>query len=360
MLLHARRHFTLGCACLLVALVSGFGVTAQAEEVTASNLAVGAITNPGEYLNIGTTPEYTIPENSAVGQGFVSELTGTLTRIEVSVERWRALGSNPLTVSIWSANATGLPDSQLGSVAFQYTELPWSVLDSGLKVVDFSNQEIELIAGEQYVVVLTTPPPATVSAHYRARLLNPNENSAGISPLTSTDGGLTWQAQDEKEVGLVVFLNPVLPPPPPEPQAVTILIDPAELNLNPKRPKPVSVVVFGTVEFSVLEIDPDGAFLGDLSLYDAEIGTGAPVLALPNPSFLDVDGDGHLDVVFDFDLGEMRDTGAIDATTTELNFLANNGMVYGSDQVAVGGKTGDSSGGGNENNGGGNGKGNKK
>lgn len=165
--------------------------------------------------------------------------------------------------------------------------------------------------------------------------------------LYSKNGGLTWQPSNvTPEIGLTISVASPPPPPPPPPLEVAIDVDPAStdnvVNLKTKKPKPLDVAVFGSLDFDVLDVRPETMVLGDPILTDPDTGSGLKVTPTAI-AVADLDGDGYLDLSLQFDLSEMQAAGAIDELSQSLQFLAtldNEGLVYGSDAVKTSGGKG--------------------
>jgi hypothetical protein len=104
------------------------------------------------------------------------------------------------------------------------------------------------------------------------------------------------------------------------------------VNLKTRKPKPLEVAVLGDADLDVADIVAGSALLGDPD--------GSPV----SPTafdYRDVDGDGDTDLVYEFDVNEMKAAGAVSASTTTLYLeagLTNGGIIFGSDAINRKGK----------------------
>lgn len=324
--------------CLCCAVLFGSRV-ATADQITAMNMDPGFVST-GWATSVGYTnnADYT---NEAAGQLFTATVSGKLTTLYATVDRF--VGGQPLKVSIFTADVTtgvGLPGTLLGAIAIPETQVT-GFPPSG--TWDLSSLNIDLVAGQSYVVTFTVSTPVYQSTIYRALLTQPNANSFGVRSLYSKDG-TTWQQEPpavNAEIGLIVSVASA-----PPPQQVVIDVDPSstanKVNLQSKKLKSLEVAVFGDLSFDVLNVQPASIVLGDPALTDPVTGTGDKV---PPASLFyeDVDGDGLLDLLLVFDLATMQSAGAIDQFSQSLEFdgtLDNDGVVYGSDGVTVtGGKT---------------------
>lgn len=141
--------------------------------------------------------------------------------------------------------------------------------------------------------------------------------------------------------GTITSLSVIGPPPPPREVAIDVIPTSGdnEINLKPKKPKPLDVAVLGAADFDVLTIVPETVVLGDPELTDPETGSGQKVA--PTAVYqADVNSDGRLDLLLRFDVLDLKDFGAIDSLSTLLvleAYLDNQGLVFGSDAVSIAG-----------------------
>ncbi|QDU37239.1 hypothetical protein Mal4_15490 [Maioricimonas rarisocia] len=327
----------------------------RADEITATNMDETGYNHTGWAYSVG----YRNPDlgytNEVPGQEFLAQVSGTLTTLTATVDRF--VGREPLQVSVFTATANR-PDILLGTVSVPETEVAGSGdPDWPMTTVDFSALGIPLVAGESYIVTFKTSTALFQSARYRALQTQINVNSFGQPPIVSKDGGATWfDSRVDPEVGLIVCVASA----PPEPQEVVVDVVPGSdanrVKLNGRKLKPLEVAVLGDADLDVYDILPETALLGDPVLTDPDTGSGIPV-GPTTFSYGDVDGDGDDDLLLEFDLAEMQLAGAIDSASTVLLLeaeLGNGGLVYGLDGVSIKG------GGKGKGNGKGNGKGPKK
>lgn len=127
-------------------------------------------------------------------------------------------------------------------------------------------------------------------------------------------------------------------------QRVTIDVDTKsadnKINLNTKNPKPLEVAVFGAANFDVRAVVPETIELGDPTLTLTGAGQN---IAPKTIKLTDVNRDGRLDLLLTFDLLDLQDFGAIDFSSTSLEFQAllnNQSVVYGDDAVSIPGSKG--------------------
>lgn len=267
--------------------------------------------------------------NCAAAQEFVPEISGKLTTLVAGIDRLQ--GSQFLKVSIFTA-AANRPVAHLGTIEVH----PYDVcIDTDshwpLTTMDFSSSNVELVAGQHYMAVFWVANGGPVD--FRAILVETSDNSFGLPPLVSPDGGVTWQdhvpGTYQPEIGLIVSVGPSQIPP----LSVPIDVDPASaknvVNLTAKNPKPLEVAVLGTATFDVRWIVPSTIALGDPQLTEAV----APIAY----SIGNVNRDRIPDLILKFSVSEMKSAGAINFTSTSLLFTAirsNGGAVFGSDAIS--------------------------
>src|SRR5205823_3364117 len=135
---------------------------------------------------------------------------GRITSLITTVDQFQP-GGVSLDVSIFAASGS-LPGALLGSVLFT----PGQVSSNGFlnpSTFDLSATNMNLVAGQSYIVTYTVDTPINGSVRYRALLLNSNPNFFGIQPLFSKDGGATWAPEGiPNEIGLTLLGTPVPEP----------------------------------------------------------------------------------------------------------------------------------------------------
>jgi hypothetical protein len=134
-------------------------------------------------------------------------------------------------------------------------------------------------------------------------------------------------------------LNPLPDAPPPPPQVTPVTIDimpltsPNDIQRSKKGKLPVAVL--SESGFDATTIDIASITLGD------DTGTDTPVAKQNKNTFMaahkDVDGDGDLDLVLQFDVQALVSNGDLTASTTQLVLkgTAGGNAVRGADAVAV-------------------------
>lgn len=304
-----------------------------ADTLTAVNFGSDWVSNGGQAIYIGDIYEPLGIENSGAAQEFPASLSGMLTTLEVSLDKFA--GGAPLVITFYESN-NGFPGAALGSVSIPESEIgTWNDLpDPPVQPIDVSAGNVYVEAGQNYIVAFTTPLAGNV--RYRAMLTAPNANSFGYGPLRTDDGGATWRNSNATaEIGIRLHVDDSVPPPPTEYEAgIDIQPDDPEnvIQLGKKRPKPVEVVLFGDGRFGVNDILVESLALGDPTI---EGGLPTP----PADSFVvDVNGDGIDDLSLVFDLGEMEFNGSIDLNSLALvldGMLSTGDFVSGADFVTV-------------------------
>ena len=93
------------------------------------------------------------------GQSFTATQSGRLTTIELQV--WRNTNSAPtddLNVSLTTLNLSGTPDlsNVLATQTLSAAEIPTTTFSTALVPVDFSSSMVELMANNEYAIVLTS------------------------------------------------------------------------------------------------------------------------------------------------------------------------------------------------------------
>lgn len=144
--------------------------------------------------------------------------------------------------------------------------------------------------------------------------------------------------------GEITALTVVSPPPPPQEVAVDVIPSSPDnsINLSTKKPKPLEVAIFGSPVFEVLSVIPETIGLGDPVLTDPQTGAGQKV-APGEIRYVDINSDGQLDLLLRFHLLDLKDAGAIDSSSTSLEFegvLESGGLAFGSDEVSIAGGKG--------------------
>lgn len=326
-----------------LSLLTGFAATivihatvAQADVVTATNMDGGYVPS-GYHIRIGiATPQPDIGYTClTTAQEFIPTVSGRLTTLTAPLMRKSRLDPKPLLVSIFAKEAE-IPGTPLGTLSVPYEDID---LDSILEhTFDLSALNIHLVAGQSYFAVFAVETVEPAGVQYMVYCTEPNDNSFGIPPMYyrldanngDPDGWL--DVPIPAEIGLIVS---VVPPP----QEVQIDVDPDSkknrVNLKAKRPKPLRVAVFGDADLDVLDVLPDTARFGDPELTDPELGTGA---AVAPTGFVhdDVDGDGDLDLLLQFDVAEMKSAGAVDGDSLLMMLeaeLLSGGRVFGFDLI---------------------------
>jgi hypothetical protein len=187
-----------------------FTNVAVADVVSADNIG-GAPQNSGYFTGIGYAGLYGFT-NEAAAQEFTAQVGGQITTLLATVGQAEAEGV-PLHVAIHGKSG-GSVGPILGQVTFASSEVP-SGLDA--HAFDLSPAAIDLSAGGSYFAVFTVDTPITGSVRYSAyRAANP-AMLFGIRPLTSRDGGISWEESTiDPEIGLTVYVVP-------EPSALLLL-----------------------------------------------------------------------------------------------------------------------------------------
>lgn len=327
-----------------------------ADIVTAVNFSQEWMSNFGQAIYVGDDYEPLGIENEGAAQEFSASLSGQLSTLEVSLDKFS--GGAPLVITFYRAN-NGFPGESLGSVSIPETEVQsWNDLaNPPIQSFDVSATNVYVEKGQNYIVAFTTPTGGAV--RYRAALTAPNNYSFGYGPLSSKDGGATWDFLiSSAEIGIRLHVyDSVLPPPVEYEAAIDIQPDDSgnQIQLGKKKPKPVEVVLFGDGRFGVSDV-----LVRTLGLGDPTIEGGVPTAPVDS-IIVDVDGDGIDDLSLVFDLAEMELNGSIDTFSIGLmldGMLSTGDFVTAADFVSVsqpggGGGKGGGKGGGN---GGGKGK----
>lgn len=183
----------------ILALACGSGVFA--DTIAADNLG-GRVVSSGYFIGVGYTAEGWA--NEAAAQEFVAGVSGRVSTLLATVDRWQA-GDVPLKIAI-HGKAAGTVGARLGQVA-----IPSSAVPQGLAAhsFDLSSAAIDLTAGHSYYAVFTADTPVYQSLRYRAlRAANPSM-LFGLPPMYSTDMGGSWNySPSSAEIGLTVNVVP--------------------------------------------------------------------------------------------------------------------------------------------------------
>jgi hypothetical protein len=319
------------CLCGSLLAVTILASPLMADDVLTTTNMDGGYVSSGFFVGVAYTDRSRFSNESA-GQTFFPQVSGRLTTLFATVDLW--VGGEPLQVGIYTADESGLPDVHLGTAIVPETD----IVDFGepgwpLTMFDLSSLEIDLVGGEAYVVTFRANNPVFENIRYRALRTAVNANSYGVSALYSPDFGATWfNSAFDPELGLAVYIAAPIP----EPQEVAIDVDPDSsrnpVNLKTRKPKPLEVAVLGDANLNVSDIVAGSALLGDPD--------GSPV-APASFDYRDVDGDGDTDLVYEFDVNEMKAAGAISESTTTLYLeagLTNGGIIFGTDEINRKGK----------------------
>ncbi|MBD3672113.1 MAG: hypothetical protein HUJ26_01190 [Planctomycetaceae bacterium] len=236
------------CLAVLLALTT-LPLTSSAQTLTANNIGAEWQGINGWAWYIGYSGgDYT---NEAAGQEFVASVSGTLTTLEASVDKF--LGGAPLIITFHEA-VNGRPGSSLGSVSISEENIYnyASEIPTPINTFDVSSANVTVEAGQHYFISFTTPLPAT-SARYRAILTANNTNSFGYRALYSTDGGETWVYPTiTPEIGMRLYVDGTVPPPPPADGVTAVNFGPVwESNFG-------QAIYIGDI-YEPLSIDNEGA-----------------------------------------------------------------------------------------------------
>jgi hypothetical protein len=316
----------------LVALCCG----AIAPVVTAEENVAAVNMNPDwEGINgwawyIGTSREE--GTSTSVGQEFVAGVSGKLTTLEASVDKFA--GGAPLVITFHTA-VDNVPGAVLGSVSIPAEQVgSWAGdIPTPINTFDVSEADVSVEEGQNYFVVFSTPLGGEV--RYRAILTAPNENSFGYRAIYSLDGTNWVFPTITPEVGIRLYVESQEPPPPVEYEvAIDVLADTPKtaIKLGAKNPKPLEVHLFGNGEVSAVDVIVESLGLGDPTI-------AGGVATVPfNHVVSDINGDGIPDLALWFDLIEMQTNGSIDSDTTVLELrglLTSGDLVIGYDFVEL-------------------------
>lgn len=135
-----------------------------------------------------------------LSQTFIPDATDTLATVETIVERGYASVTAPLTVEIRDVQpGSDRPGSNiLGSVTYAASEIPYYTSsapfndppESVLTSFDFTGENIGLVAGVEYAMVLHAAAGGT--ADYYVYLTTNSNPAPNVNYSPSQDGGVTW------------------------------------------------------------------------------------------------------------------------------------------------------------------------
>jgi PEP-CTERM motif-containing protein len=204
--------WAMSVTAVFLALAAG---PARADIVVASNLPSGFSLSSFD-IGIGFSNGTTFT-NEAAAQEFTAQASGHLTTLTSTLEQVSA-GGVPLIVSFFTVSGSS-PGSLLGSVTIPQSQVSSNVFTT-LSNFDISAANVNVTAGQSYIVTFTVTTPIASSDRYLAGLLNPNASFFGFQPLFSTNGGTTWAGEGiPNEVGLTLFAASAAP----EPSSLTLL-----------------------------------------------------------------------------------------------------------------------------------------
>ena len=197
---------------------------ANADVIVASNLpATQFSTLAWEEVGL-IAPHYNNYNNVSKGQPFIPRYSGILTTIDTLISLGRvppAPASPPLNVSIYSSNA-GIPIAQLGTRQYSTSSFSSHLVTSSHKriAVDFSQFDIQLVAGDQYMVVFHTP--FGVSGEHGGHspyLVGYPTTFLGLT-ASQAPNGIDWEVfTGHREIAIEVRAIPI-----PEPGAGTLAL----------------------------------------------------------------------------------------------------------------------------------------
>ena len=205
---HRFRSLTVGAA--FVAYLALAAPTLAVELLAGDNMDGGYV-GSGIFHGVGYTNNATV-SNEATGQRFRVGVSGQLTRLEATVERFR--GGEPLVVSIHQDRPTVsgfVPGARLGSLTVPEVQVGDDVV-SGLSRFDLSPLGLDLLAGGSYIVTFKTSTALFQDVRYRALSTELNANSFGYPSLFSRDG-VNWEQSTVAEIGLRMYVDAVPEPP---------------------------------------------------------------------------------------------------------------------------------------------------
>jgi hypothetical protein len=220
-------------AGLIIALLLSAKV--EADVVVASNLPATQVhTYAWEEVGL-IAPNYNNYNNVSKGQSFIPQHSGNLTTVDALISLGRfppAPGSPPLNISIYTSNA-GIPIAQLGTVQRLTSDFTPHLSSSHTReTIDFSELEIPLLAGDQYMVVFHTPfgVSGTHGGH-SPYLAGYPQTFLGLT-ASQARNGIYWEVfPGHREIAIEVRAIPI-----PEPGASTLAVLVIAVSaLNPRR-----------------------------------------------------------------------------------------------------------------------------
>jgi hypothetical protein len=113
-----------------------------------------------QHTPSGNFPAFTVARDSTQIQTFTVGITGTLTRIDVQVSR-ESQTVEDLVLSLWSTDATGLPQARLATASVSPTDPAFTIPGPGesarpLIPFDLTAEAVEVTAGELLAIVLSS------------------------------------------------------------------------------------------------------------------------------------------------------------------------------------------------------------
>jgi len=160
-------------AAVIAACLAGVSASfAQAEFLIDQSFVFDPNVSGGDVFIRPSTPR---------AQTITAGLTGQLAQVDVLVNRWSSnANSTPLILEVWSLSGTSLTSS-LGSASLPVTEVPF-FQSAGFESFDLSAENIQIAAGEQFAILLTT---AGLSSQYGWRSMAAGTYSGGAGYLVS-------------------------------------------------------------------------------------------------------------------------------------------------------------------------------
>jgi hypothetical protein len=209
----------------VIALVSlSLGSSAKADFIVASNFAAGQVyTQAWEEVGL-IAPKYNNVNNSAVGQTFIPQSNAKLTEVDALISagyQHPVANSPPLRVSIATSMA-GIPITNVATLELPATRFSSFFNSTNCReTFDFSAFGIDLVAGNEYMVLFQTPfgvtAPDTAVLNFTPYFVGFPQAFLGIVGSGASDG-TNWQRYPGiKELAIEVRAVP-------EPSTFTMLV----------------------------------------------------------------------------------------------------------------------------------------
>lgn len=199
-------------SCFIAAALCWIAPASEGASIIASNMPTPLVFS-GSAVYVGLTSPGA--PNEVAAQEFTAGLGGRVGDVTVTVDAFNA-PDMPLIVSLYTASGTHV-GSLLGSVSVPPSSVssPYNFPGAdGLATADFTGLNINLVAGSQYFVVLTTA-TTRVDRNYRVLAINtPSSLAFGYSFQEGLDGiGSLAPVRLTTEIGLTVRSAEAVPEP---------------------------------------------------------------------------------------------------------------------------------------------------